>query len=351
MQEHLGSIDEKTANASIEPETTFIPARHTAKTKTEQEGSGESGNFYPGISPEGEKTVRERTRGEFLEAIENSAPGSVIIFGGATDIVRTRSTTRVSGNELKSLLADRPDEYLVIDEADIGRLVTDESPERSTLHSLKKLVEENKDKKVIIINPLYISELSMLSKSVGRQKGKETWKHPGAKTDEQESLKDRPKQQSEVPEGDWSKYLTEVMKPAGGDMFKGTVEWVKNNGEITLENGEVISGPSPIETAKEYVTALRRIEGVAKKLFPERPLVVEVTGHSWDIDVFIDYLAHGNITVEGVEEIAGGVEGKPGLIGDFEFPVIKIGKEGGSVTYRGKTYPITSEEVLKEMRD
>lgn len=317
---------------SQEPEnqefsTTFLTARHTKKTKTPTEGSDESGEFYPGITAEGEKTAREKTRNEVMEVIEGSEPGSVIIFGGATDLVRTKSTTRVSGSELKTILADKP-EYLVIDEQDISSLVHDRTTE-STLHALEKKVAEHKDKKVIVMYPLYISELSMIKKDTGRMAGRQAWKTGGDKEE-------------------WTPYLTEVMKQAGDKEYEAVEQWVKSNGVLTAEDGTRLEGPNPLETAQEYVTALRRLEKVAKKLFPNRPLVIEATGHSWDIDVFIDYLAHkGNITPEGVREIARGSGEEPSIISDFESPVIKVGNNQATVTYRGKTYPITVNELFQ----
>ncbi len=307
--------------------TTFLTPRHTKKTKSSAEGSDASGEFYPGITPEGEEIVRERTRNEVMEVIEDSAPGSVIIFGGSSDYVRTKSSSRVSGSELKNILADRADEFLILDESDINSLVKDRKTE-STLSAVREVVASNPDKKAILIYPLYIEELSMDQKTVGRNAGKPRWKSGGS-SDEK-----------------FTPYLTELMKQNNSEEYPSVTAWVENGGTITTEDGTEIKGPKAEETAAAYVTALKRLERTAQKLFPNRPLVIEATGHSWDIDVFITYLAKGKLDKAGLEEVTKGTGDKNSIISEFEFPIIKVEKDKAEVSYRGKTYPI-QEQLLK----
>lgn len=299
----------------------FLTPRHTKKTKTPDQGSDVSGEFYPGITPEGEEIVREHTRNEYKDIIESAEPGAVIIFGGASDLARTKSSSRVSGSELKKIFGSRPEEYQILDESDINSLVKDKATE-STLHALKNAVAERPDKKAILVYPLFISELSFIKRDKGRLAGQEKWKTDGTREE-------------------WTPYLTEVMKQGGGDEFKAVEKWVESDGKLTTETGEVVEGPKPLETAQNYVTALQRLERTAKKLFPGRPLVIEATGHSWDIDVMIAYLTHeGKIDAAGVTEIAKGTQENPDIISEFESPVIKISGEKAAVNYRGKTYDI-----------
>jgi hypothetical protein len=306
--------------------TTFITPRHTKKPKNPAEGSETSGEFYPGITPEGEEIVREKTRNEVMEVIEDSAPGSVIIFGGASDYIRTKSSTRVSGSELKKVLADRPDEFLILDEHDINSLVKEEDRgTQSTLNAVREIVASNPDKKTILIYPLYIEELSMDEKSAGRNAGKARWKTGGNSAEK------------------FGPYVTEILRRNNNDEYAAVADWVESGSVIKGENGSEIVGPKAEETAEAYLTALRRLERSAKKIFPNRPLVIEATGHSWDLDVFITYLAKGKLDKAGLEEVTKGTGESNSIISEFEFPVIKVEKDKAEVAYRGKTYPIKEQ--------
>jgi hypothetical protein len=299
--------------AEQENSTTFLTARHSKK--------GAGSEEYPGLTPEGVELVKEKTKKDILELIENSEPGSVIVFGGATDLIRTKSTTRVSANEIKEVLAGREEEFLILDEADINNLLTDEEKKSaSTIIRISEIVAANPDKKIIITFPLAMSEMSMLEKTKGRFAGKPEWKSGGAKETR-------------------SPYLTEIMKRNNNDEALVVMDWIRSNGEITSQDEQVLRGPNALEVAKGYVHSLQRLEGVTKKMFSGRPLVIEITAHSWEIDVMVDYLAHnGTVTPEGFEEIAKGTGDKPTIISEFEFSVIKIQDGKGTMTYRGKTY-------------
>jgi hypothetical protein len=305
-------------------ETTFLVARHSKKTKTPIEGSAVSGEFYQGISEEGEAIVRERTREHVLSVVEQSAPGSVILFAGSSELPRTKSTTRISTNELKNILADKQDEYIILDEKDITGLV--DTKTQSTREVVSKLVQDNPGKKIILSYPLFLKELSLVSPETGSRVSEPEWTAGG---------------QKEIP----TAYLTELLKRNNNNAIEAVLDWVKNNGQITTELGEVLRGPNPLDTAKGYVTAMKRLEKFSKELFPNRPLTIELTGHSWDIDAFIAYATHnGKLNVDTVQEIAKGDKDTASIISEFEFPVIKMGEQGGSLSYRGKEYQLNSPE-------
>lgn len=308
------------------PETTFLFARHTKKQKSPGEGSNISGKFYEGITPEGEELVREKTRSKMLDVIEQSEPGSVIIFAGASDLLRTKSTTEVSVDELKKALANREDEFVIMSKDDIDQAVDPTQESRRAV--MTNLAQANPEKKVILSYPLALKEFSLLSPETGPRAGKPDWKTGG-------------KQELFTP------YLTELMKRAGNDENKAVEMWIESGGKFELEDGTVIEGPNPVEVAKDYVSALKRLDRITSELFPGRPRVVEATTHSWDVDVFIAYATHnGQLTKESYNEIGTGLGEESTIISEFEFPVIKLGESGGTIDYRGKKYDINSPEFV-----
>ena len=321
--EQQGSVDE----------TTFLLNRHTLKNKpgTPEAVSEQTGTEFKGITKEGAELVREKVRTDLLGIIEKSASGSVVILGGASDLYRTKSSSRVATEELQRLLAERSNEFLILDETAINNLVQDRSTE-STLHVLQKKVSENPDKKVIISYPLYLQEITLLTKNAGRMADVKNWK-----------IGD--------PDNEVSTEATkEYTRLAGGtpDNINSVINWVKSNGHLEVD-GKVLEQPNPTETAQRYTRAFLRLQKVAKQLFPNRSLTIQITGHSWDIDVFIAYLTHhGKIDVEGLKEIAAGNQGKDTVIEAFEAPVIKVGSEGAMLSYRGKEYPVEDVELIEQ---
>lgn len=289
--------------------------RHTKKGQ---------GGEHEGLTKEGEELAREKTREEVMKLIESCEPGSVIVFVGASDLTRTKSTARVSGEELKKIVADRPGEFLILDEKDINQLSIDRKTE-STLHALGRKVTANPDKKIIITYPLAMAEFSILEQTAlgGRYKGKPEWRTEGAK---------------ENPTAYW----TEIMRRNNNNEAALVKDWLQNKGRIEMSDGRVLLGPDPNEVVRQYARAFERLEKVTKKLFPNRPLVIGAVAHSWDIDVYITALANGGkLEADKFEEIAKGAGDQASVISMFESPVIRKNPSGQSfVEYRGKTYEI-----------
>ncbi|MFA4937260.1 MAG: hypothetical protein WC575_03170 [Patescibacteria group bacterium] len=312
------------------PETSFLMARHTKKTTKPEEGSNISGEFYQGITEEGEKLVREKTREHLLNIIESSEPGSVVMFLGASDLPRTKSTSQVSANEVKSLLADQTDQYLVYEQKDIESMVDKET--QCTREVLSKTVADNPDKKIVLSYPLFLKEFSMLVPEKGPRANEPDWKSAGVAEKK-------------------SEYLLELLKRNNDDEDDSLFDWVKNKGEIITEDGKILKGPNPEKVAQDYIQGMRRLENFAKELFPGRPLTIEVSTHSWDIDAFIAYATHqGKLDSQTLEEIEVGTGGEKKFISEFEFPVIKIGGEKQTLNYRGKEWELNSPEFMEEQK-
>lgn len=65
-------------------------------------------------------------------------------------------------------------------------------------------------------------------------------------------------------------------------------------------------GPNPTEVAERLLRAFKKLEKFVRKIFPQKPLLIGVVGHSLEMDAFFTYLANnGKVTREGFERIGG----------------------------------------------
>ncbi|MBU4369262.1 hypothetical protein KKG58_00690 [Patescibacteria group bacterium] len=271
-------------------------SRHTEKVKDKKIESKQ----YPGITEKGVDIAKERAKKEILELIEQSEPGSVIFIGGATEQVRTKSTAEVYGDELKEALKNREDEFLVI----IRKDIQEKAKEKGYTKTVEQIVEAlnaNQDKKVIIDFPMFLKDFSM--ERLG-------W------VDKQ---------------GNLTQYADKLLKRNNDDDYASAKDWIENKGKM----GD-LEGPDPEEAAKGYKRAIERLEEFAKKYIGDRPLVIGMVGHSWDIEAYMTYLLnHGRVDVEGFEKIA-----KGRIIGDAELTKIKISPIMTTVSYRGEDFVV-----------
>ncbi len=252
---------------------------------------------YPGITEAGVELARERAM-ELKELIETAEPGSVIFLGGSSDSVRTKSTAEVYGDELKKVLAENPS-VRVFDKSDIERIK--EEGGKFVSHVLKQ-IEENKDKKIVVISPLVLKELSL-----------NEWV---------------------TAQGLYIPYFAELMKRNNNNRFEAAKEWYRTDGKL----GE-LTGPTPKEVAERYLKAISRLRKFAENQISGRPLVVGMVGHSFEIDALITYLANnGDPTPEKFDQISEGT-----FINETELTKIETSKDGTTVEYRGKKYPIKNE--------
>jgi len=274
-------------------------SRHTEKVK---DGKIES-KEYPGITEKGVDIAKETAKKEILELIEQSEHGSVIFIGGATEQVRTKSTAEVYGDELKEELKNREDEFLVITRKDIQ----EKAKGKGYTETVKQIVEAlnmNQDKKVVIDFPMFLKDFSM----------------------ERLGMIDK--------QGNPKPYLNNLNKMNNDDDHASAKDWIQNKGEI----GD-LKGSNPEETVKGYEKAIERLEEFAKKHIGDRPLVIGMVGHCWDIEAYMTYLLnHGQVDVEGFEKIT---KGK--IIDNAELTKIKIGPNKTTVSYRGEDFVVEKE--------
>ena len=275
--------------------------RHSIKPKGEDKES----SLYPGISESGVKLARERAR-DISGLAEKSESNSVIFIGGATDLIRTKSTARVYGDELKELLKDRKD-YIVITSQDID---TKKYGARR-IREIVATIKANPYKKVIIDYPLLLSGLSPVKNGITDKKGSPT------------------------------PYFTKLLEKHNNNLYKAIEDWIENKGKL----GD-LQGPDPAIVAKNYSKAIEKLESFVKKYVGDRPVTTGLVGHGGEMDVFLTYLAGGGkIDVPAFERIAK----ESGLIKETELVYINFnpGEKTATFSYHGKNYVLEHKGTKK----
>lgn len=263
---------------------------------------------FSSLSVKGVELARERARTDVKALVEQSAPGSVIFYGAASNYARTKETAEIFGEELKKIFEGKND-ILVLTKKDIDALNA-----KKKIDAIKKIIEDNRGKKIVIDYPLYLSELSL--KDTG-------W-----------YLDDNEKQRSPYTEALLAKY--------GGKLSDAVLrDWIVNEGVIRAKGADgkfqTITGANPTKIAKDSLHAVARLEAFAKRFTGNRPLVLGLSGHSFYLDAMLAYLAgKGEVSGKTFDMVSGG--GK--MIDPTEMTRINLTPSGGSVTYRGKPYQI-----------
>ncbi|RMD57736.1 hypothetical protein D6833_13625 [Candidatus Parcubacteria bacterium] len=281
-------------------EAEFFLTRHTKKTKG-QEASPEG---YPGISESGIELAKERV-GEILNLIESAPKGTIIPLVGVSPVERTRSTMKVYSEELRKVLEGR-DDVVSISKEEIQELYKEKKGVHKTIEEIRKKVEENPEKKVVIEYPLALKALS-----------DDRWWAP----------EDKGKPYGERKLGPYVDHLggKEKFRKQRSEAIK---QWFDEKGMV---DGKQI-GPNPTEVAEGHLKTLQRLEKFVHKIFPQKPLMIGIVGHSLEMDAFLTYLANnGEITSEGFDKI----EGKE--IQETELSRLTLKPDGGiALSYRGK---------------
>ncbi|MBI4448245.1 hypothetical protein HY643_04650 [Candidatus Woesearchaeota archaeon] len=281
-------------------EKRFFVTRHSKKPKGEDIESKE----YKGISKSGVDLARQSAT-NILETIERSPPGAVIFLGGVSEEPRTRSTAEVYGDQLKKLLSDRKDEYIVITKIDIAK----EQGYTKIIQQIKDVIDKNPDKKIIVDIPLFIKNIAQKS---------EGWL---------------------TKEGKPAPYTIKLLEKTKGDQSEAEKYWIENQGEI-----DGLKGPKPLEVAKKYEEGINRLEQFARKYIGNRPCITGLVGHSWGLDAYLTYLVgEGKIDLPNFEKVSLG----KGIIKETEMASVKITPEMTTITYREKeTRKKTLEHII-----
>lgn len=273
----------------------FIFSRHAEKI-SEETPEGQLSERYFGITKEGEEKSREQTH-EIAKIIENLPDRSVIILGGTSMAIRTKSTLEVYTDELRNIYENNDN---IIFPASAEEL-KEELPIENKIfmkyihHQLEtlKLVgdelnyEKNEHKKAVVQFPLWIKQFTT---------SPEEWE-------------------------EWKNY------------FNSTTDKVNEKNEMAEWIG-YDKEPNPKKIADAMLVGLKRQQKFFKKFFPDNELVFINVGHNWMLDALFTLLANDEkISKEGFEK-TGGEELKYNEFGELDFlPDSTI-----SFRYRDKKY-------------
>lgn len=265
--------------------------RHSYKP---EKGESDS-DKYAGLSEKGVSEARKSAK-DVLKYIEKTPDGAVVYLGGASDAIRTKSTARIYGEELKDMLKSKGDEYVVIAEEDIDA----SRGYRNAVRGIRDIVDRNPNKKIIIDVPLNIKQFSIQSRWFTK-------------------------------DGKPSDYLTKVITKHKGNLDESMREWLSGEGKY-----EGSKGPNPTEVAKSYQKGVDRLSKfIQKNIGKNRPYVIGLVGHSFDADAYLTYLAgDGKVDFQTYEKISK----SKGLIKEAELASVNIKPDLTTIEYRGEKH-------------
>lgn len=284
----------------------FFLGRHSIKPDKKTPGDPES-KEYKGITEKGVELSRKKAK-EILEFLDNAKEGTIMFIGGSSDQIRTKSTARVYGDEIKNVVREEGrEDVLVLTKEDFSEISKDKDGNgrgfTKIIENLQKIVSENKDKKILIDFPLFLNELGM-----------DQWMDD---------------------EGGFSEYTLKLLAENNNNHTEAVRSWIKNEGKLGN-----LQGPNPTEVASDHIKGIERLREFAKKYAQDRPVIIGATGHSWNLDALAAYLANNGVVNEEGFEKAGGK-----MIGESEMARIEIKEDGEPVLiYNEKELPINTNE-------
>lgn len=231
----------------------YFATRHARPAREAKENDPIS-KEYADLTERGVDQARERARNDILKLIQNAKAGAVIFIGGTSDQPRTKQTAEIYGDAIAEMKPEIENQgTLVITKGDIDKMITDRigveavtqaKKEKSSMpgqitkvvESLRKMVAENSDKKMVIDYPLMLKELA--------------FKYRGRWTDQK---------------GNKTEYFSEVLKKHGQNNHAAGEDWIANQGRLEVGD-RVIQGPEPRQVAEDYIfTASKDCEILLKK--------------------------------------------------------------------------------------
>ncbi len=255
---------------------------------------------YPSVTEKGVKQAHMTVREELIPALEAAPPNTVLFILAKSDQTRTGHTADAYGDEFDRIAQSRDDLFVLTK--------TKLSVQRgNTIRTIKEIIKENPDKKIVLVYPLLVKQLSYAF------------------------------------EGRWTidcnkaSYFEELLKKYGGDYGASLHDWIETQGKLVLEDGTTLTGPLPEKTAREYLEGIMRVYHFVKKQVPNRPIRIHGVGHQLDLDAVVTFLAAGIVDTLSFIQVTGGTAiNESELITD-----ITLSSNGRiTVKYRGKEFKL-----------
>jgi hypothetical protein len=275
----------------------FILSRHAEKIleKTSEEEKSEK---YQGITKEGERKSREKTK-EIADIIDDLPDGSVTVLSGISKALRTRATLEVYADELHNIFKDR-ENIIFSSEPKFGEKEDENLAERlGELRVISQKMKENTGNvKAIVQFPIWIKQFTSAP---------EAWDK-------------------------WAEYFKTIKIQ--------DKKYQTNDTEIA-QWLDAKKGVNPDELSKNLLLGLKREEEFFRRFFPDNTIAFINVTHSGELDALFTHLANNSeITKEGFEKIGGEI------VKENEFGKLSFSPDGNiEFEYRGKrfSYKINDE--------
>jgi len=258
---------------------------------------------YPGLSAKkGVEAAKKHGEEQDRELVEKAPEGALIFLSGATESPRTASTLELRGDGLKVAFGEN-DQVLVLTKKEVDDILETEKSVSRGVEKLVQIINDNKNKKIVVDFPMFINELSF-----GRH-----WDF--------------------FPRGKEASYFNYLMNKYNDDEDKCFNEWIKTKGR---SEHQAITGPDPEIVAQEYLDGLRRLKKFVNQYIQGRPFIIGANAHRWELDAFILKMAGGKIDQETFQKIA-----QNRLTDENEGAYLEIDGKKITLNYREKEYERT----------
>jgi len=225
----------------------FFASRHTERS------FGSSPNpEYPGLTERGIEIAREQAQ-IILEIIQNASERGVIALCGVSEAIRTRSTAGVYTEAVQDAIAAQGIDCLVID----GTKLRFKDGPTAEMSRVSDIAQQRPNSKIFFSMPLFVKQFKI---------GDDRWQNE---------------------DGTWtSEYAEGLFKKANFEAKK-VVEQIKLDYEAGVEGAM-----NPDDIAKDQLVGIKRLQQFIDKIFPDRDIIVGFVGHSPNLEILAQYLAH-----------------------------------------------------------
>ncbi|GEM_PF-2022543 len=276
----------------------YIFSRHSKKPDKDNPESAK----YPGLSEAGVEQARKEKAAELKRIIDEAPEKALVFIGAVSELIRTHSTARLYAEGLKELYGEEGD-VVVLTKEDVD-LIRKGKRSNSLSKGIEELAEfinndENKNKKIVLANPFFIKQFSLLKR----------WP---------------------------DEYYDYLEEKYGDDEIGFMKEWFETKGDPGIKG---LKGPNPDKIAEEYLFGLERLKEVVKKYLKDRPIVMTSTSHAPDLDAVIIKLINGEVSPEAINSIMG-----KEFLGTNEGADVTIEGNKMQINFRGKAYEVEASK-------